>query len=210
MTDRVLITFIAVSAIAIASVYRPILTKLSLGVVSPYEKADLRKRFFAATVDALVVATAAAGYQASKSLSSALFIAAYLLLRDAVHGRSVGKFVCGLVVINVETGLPCKWRASVNRNILFVIPGANVVAAFLEAKTIVHDPQGLRLGDRFALTQVVEGFGAKDLIRDLMQSMVDLLEQFDDRLHRPEKVPVKEPTLKHDGSAHSVIRSIVC
>ena len=45
-----------------------------------------------------------------------------------------------------------------------MIPGANVIAVFLETKTIIRDPQGLRLGDRFALTQVVEGFGAKDLV----------------------------------------------
>ena len=91
--------------------------------------------------------------------------------------------------------LPCGWRASVSRNVLFAIPGANVVSAFLETKTIIQDPQGLRLGDRFALTQVVEGFGAKDLIRDLMQALVDLLEQADNSLRRPEKVPVKDPRL---------------
>jgi len=72
ITDRLLLFCSFLSALVLAIVYDLILTKLSLGLVSPYEKADLRKRFFAATVDALVVATAVAGYQATKSLGYAL------------------------------------------------------------------------------------------------------------------------------------------
>ncbi|MBI4474733.1 MAG: RDD family protein [Acidobacteria bacterium] len=204
ITDRLLLFCSFLSAFVLAVVYDPILTKVSLGLVSPYEKAELRKRFFAATVDALVVATAVAGYQATKSLGYALFVVAYLPLRDAVQGRSLGKFVCGLVVVNVETGLPCRWRASVARNVLLVIPGANVIAVFLETKTIIRDPQGLRLGDRFALTQVVEGFGAKDLIRELLQSLVEVMGQLDERLHRPGKVPIKSPRLQSERPATTV------
>jgi hypothetical protein len=95
------------------------------------------------------------------------------------------------VVVDVETGRPCGWRASFSRSVLFVIPGANVAAAFLEMRTIIQDPHGLRLGDRFALTQVVEGYGARDLIRDVMQYLVDFIEDTDRRPERPEKVPVK-------------------
>jgi uncharacterized RDD family membrane protein YckC len=196
LTDRLLFFCSFLSAFVLAIVYNPILTKLSLGLVSPYEKADLRKRFFAATVDTLVLAIAAAGYQATKSFGYLLFVVAFLPLRDAVQGRSLGKFVCGLVVVNVETGLPCTWRASIARNVLLVIPGANIIAAFLETKTIIRDPLGLRLGDRFALTQVVEGFGAKDLIRERLQSGVEVIEQLDERLHRPGKEPIKSPRLQ--------------
>jgi hypothetical protein len=149
-------TFLLFSALTLAAVYRPILTRLSLGL-SPYEKANLIRRFCAATIDALVVGTAAAGYGASQSMAYVLFAAAYISLREAVQGRSIGKFVCSLVVVDVETGQPCGWRASFSRSVLFVIPGANVAAAFLEMRTISQDPHGLRLGDRFALTQVVAG-----------------------------------------------------
>jgi hypothetical protein len=96
-------------------------------------------------------------------------------LRDSLSGRSIGKFCCGLVVVNLMTGRPCGRGASISRNALFLLPGANVVAAFLEMATIVRDRQGQRLGDRFALTQVVEGFGAKDLAKAAQQWWLDFL-----------------------------------
>jgi hypothetical protein len=68
----------------------------------------------------------------------------------------------------------------------------------------IRDPQGLRLGDRFALTQVVEGFGAKDLIRELLQSLVEVMGQLDERLHRPGKVPIKSPRLQGERPATTV------
>lgn len=53
------------------------------------------------------------------------------------------------------------------RNLVLLLPGANVAAVFLEGRTILMDPQGQRLGDRFAQTQVVGGAGARDLLRSL-------------------------------------------
>lgn len=58
---------------------------------------------------------------------------------------------------------------SVRRNVILLVPGANVVAVFLEAVTILRDPQGQRLGDRLAQTQVVEGLGAKDLVTSVYE-----------------------------------------
>jgi hypothetical protein len=84
-------------------------------------------------------------------------------MRDSVRGQSLGKALMGIVVISIETGRPCTVKASIWRNILLVVPGVNVVTIFLEPVTIVRDPQGLRLGDRVAQTQVVEGVGAKDM-----------------------------------------------
>ena len=95
--------------------------------------------------------------------------AAYLLLRDGVRGQSLGKLWLGLVVINLETSEPCTLKDSVWRNALFLIPGANVAALVLEAVTTMRDPQGQRLGDRIAQTQVVEGFGVKDLAASFQQ-----------------------------------------
>src|SRR5262249_56852215 len=53
---------------------------------------------------------------------------------------------------------------------------AKGVAILLEARTVVRDRQGQRLGDTLAQTQVVEGFGAKDLVKsfqDLLMSVGD-------------------------------------
>jgi uncharacterized RDD family membrane protein YckC len=177
-----------------AAVYRPILEKLSVGLISSYAKADVRKRALAATADGLFVAVALIYYQ-RWGISYLLLGCAYLLLRDAVAGRSFGKFLFGLVVVNLETGRPCGWRSSISRNVLLLLPGANIIAVFLEASTIVRDPQGQRLGDRFALTQVVEGFGAKDLVTNVYQWLLDILEDLDgplgDRVRKPTRVPVR-------------------
>ena len=163
MSTEALVGFVLAPALVFGVVYHPVLAKLSLSLVSPYAKADVKKRLTAATIDGLLVAATIVLYQGSEMLFYPLAGATYLLLRDSIAGRSVGKFCCGLVVVNLLTGRPCGRGASFSRNALFLLPGANVMAAFLEMATIVRDPQGQRLGDRFALTQVVEGFGAKDL-----------------------------------------------
>jgi hypothetical protein len=156
------ISLFVIPAVLFAIVYFPVVTKLSRSLASPYAKADIRKRLFAATVDGLLVITGWFFYRSSESALIALAGAAYLLLRDAWAGRSAGKFLVGLVVVSLETGRPCTVGGSIRRNILLVVPGVNVVAVFLEVVTIVRDAQGQRLGDRWALTQVVEGLGIKD------------------------------------------------
>jgi hypothetical protein len=55
--------------------------------------------------------------------------------------------------------------ASLRRNVVFLLPGANVVAICFESFTTARDPQGQRLGDRLAQTQVVEGMTAKETAR---------------------------------------------
>jgi uncharacterized RDD family membrane protein YckC len=198
MSNGLLLTFSLFSAMTMALAYHPILAKLSVGLISPYAKADVKKRALAAMADGLFVAIALYYYRSWEAPLYLFLGVAYLLFRDAVAGRSLGKFLFGLVVVNQETGRPCGWRASIARNILLVLPGANIVAVFLEAATINRDPLGQRLGDRFALTQVVEGFGAKDLLTDVYQSLVDLLEQFDghlgDRVRKPGRVPAPNCT----------------
>jgi uncharacterized RDD family membrane protein YckC len=137
--------------------------RLAMALVSRYPKANTEKRLLAAAIDGLLIMTAWFLYQAMDSYAPLAGGAVYLLLRDAVGGQSIGKIMMGLTVIRVETGRPCSVMGSIQRNAMLLVPGANIVALFLEPVTIVRDPQGQRLGDRLAQTQVVEGFGAKDL-----------------------------------------------
>ena len=58
------------------------------------------------------------------------------------------------------------------------LTGANVAAVFLEARTLSRDQQGLRLGDRLAMTQVVDGYGAKDLALDIQALLENSATQF--------------------------------
>src|SRR5687767_12227609 len=131
-------------AVTFALAYSPIITHLSRALVSPYAKADVRKRLSAALVDGLVVMTLSVGYWTANSPLYFAFGAAYLLLRDAIGGRSIGKLIAGLLVISVETGRPASIAGSAKRNLLLLLPGANVVAIFLETRTMMADPQGQR------------------------------------------------------------------
>jgi uncharacterized RDD family membrane protein YckC len=163
-----------VPAVVFALAYSPIVTHLSRGLVSSYAKANLRKRFGAALVDGLVVVTLWYWYWTTGLAAYGAIGAGYLLLRDAIGGQSVGKLLVGLVVIDLVTRRAASVGASVNRNLLLLLPGANVVAIFLEARTIVTDPQGQRLGDRLAQTQVVEGAGALDLVKSFQEWLMTL------------------------------------
>ncbi len=161
-------------AVTFALAYSAMVTRLSRGLISPYLKADVRRRLTAAFIDALMVVTLCV---VSWAVAGPLAIAAggvYLLLRDAIGGQSIGKLLLGLVVIDLETGRASSLSGSIKRNLLLLLPGANIVAVFLEARTIIIDPQGQRLGDRLAQTQVVEGAGAKDLVKLFQEWLMSL------------------------------------
>lgn len=161
-------------AVTFALAYSSMVAHLSRGLISPYLKADVRKRLTAAFIDGLMVATLCLVSWTVGWLLSLAVGAAYLLLRDAIGGQSVGKLLLGLVVIDLETGRVSSLSGSIKRNLLLLLPGANVVAIFLETRTIIADPQGQRLGDRLAQTHVVEGAGAKDLVKLFQEWLMSL------------------------------------
>ena len=193
MSSSLLFGFILLPGITLGLAYHPILARLSLALVSPHAKAGIEKRALAATIDGLLVTTTLVLYLNSEFLPYLFIGALYLLLRDGVAGRSVGKFCCGLVVINLKTGRPCGQGASISRNALLLLPGANVVAMFLEAATIVRDPQGQRLGDRLAWTQVIEGFGAKDVVAAVQAWWLDFVANLDGNSRTRRRAPVRTP-----------------
>lgn len=190
ITYTLLSTFV-LSAVVFAFVYFPIATQLSRSFVSPYAKADVRRRLVAATIDGLLVVTSCLLYWNMGYVSYLAAGGAYLLLRDAIRGQSVGKFLLGLVVISLETGRPSSLAGSVRRNLLLLLPGANIVAIFLEAGTLVRDPQGQRLGDRLAQTQVVEGLGAKNLVKAFQDWLMGLGTEFGPAVGKRGRAPVR-------------------
>ena len=184
-----LLGILLLPAVMFAVAYSPIVTHFSRGLISPYSKADVRKRFLACLGDGLLVITLCLGYWIAESRISLAAAAAYLLLRDAVGGQSVGKLLFGLVVIELTTGRPASVLASVRRNLLLLLPGANIVAIFLEARTIAIDPQGQRLGDRLAHTPVVEGVGARDLVKSLRDWLLSLGTEFGEAERGRDRLP---------------------
>jgi uncharacterized RDD family membrane protein YckC len=189
VTRDVFLGFFVLPALAFSLGYFPVLNRLTVGLVSPYARADVRRRLYAAATDSLLAATSGVFAQL---LQSPWFLVAgglYLLLRDSVQGQSLGKLLFGLVVISLESGRPATLRNSLRRNLLFLLPGANVVAAFLETITLMCDVQGQRLGDRLAHTQVVDGFGVKDLVKSLLDWWSSLWPELN-RVRRPKRGPV--------------------
>jgi hypothetical protein len=57
MTANAVFSILVLPAVVFALAYFPAVTKLSRGLLSPYAKADVRKRLAAATIDGLLVTT---------------------------------------------------------------------------------------------------------------------------------------------------------
>lgn len=141
---------------------------------SPYPKADLTLRILARLTDfglALVVA------RFFPPLGP-LIAAAYLLVADGIsHGQSLGKRLFGVRAVIVSRRAPAGFRESVLRNAPFglvmvfvavpllwpvlLIAGVPIVA--FETWQVFEDKLGIRIGDFFADTQVVD---AKVFTRD--------------------------------------------
>jgi hypothetical protein len=191
VTTSTFFTALALPTVLFTLLYFPAL-KLSLVLVSPYPKAGVRRRLYAAAVDGLLVTSWWVASWSAGSVPYAILAMLYLLLRDALGGQSVGKFLLGLVVIHVDTGQRCRLAGSITRNMFLILPGANVMALVLEARTLVRDPQGQRLGDRLAHTQVVEGLGARDVVKALQNWWASFLAELPRATRRPGRVwPVR-------------------
>src|SRR5262249_4529903 len=177
-----------------AVLYYPALNRMARGLASPYAKADLGRRFSAVMIDGLLGLGAWVLYARSQSVLYLMGGAIYLLFRDSVAGRSLVEFCFSLLVIDLHSGSPCGRMGSITRNALFVLPGANATALFFEAASVVRDPQGQRLGDRLAQTQVVDGFGARDLAADFLHWWRDFMGNLDGVPQRRRKGPVRGRT----------------
>jgi hypothetical protein len=182
---------LGLAAIAFAAIYYPSFNQLARGLASPYVKADLGRRLSAAMVDALVCISI---WWLLRSYGPVLYLPLgwlYVLLRDSISGRSLGKLCSGLVVIDLHTGRPCGRFGSIMRNAVFALPGANIAALFLESASVVRDPQGQRLGDRLAQTQVVEGLSARDLASDFVDWWREFIGNLDGTPRKRRRVPVR-------------------
>jgi uncharacterized RDD family membrane protein YckC len=134
---------------------------------SPYPKADLTLRGLARAADFALAWVAA---QSAPQIGP-LLAAFYLLLADGLmSGQSVGKKIFGVRTVVVPRRAPAGWHESLLRNapfalvavfyavpllwpVLFVL-GLPIVA--FEAYMIYSDRLGIRIGDIFADTQVVD------------------------------------------------------
>lgn len=134
---------------------------------SPYPKADLTLRALARLLDFLV---AFAFAQLSPQIGPIL-AAFYLLVADGlIQGQSIGKKVFGVRTVVVPRRMPAGYHESMLRNAPFALVAvfwsvpllwpvlfvAGVPIVGFEAYMIYTDRLGIRIGDIFADTQVVD------------------------------------------------------
>ncbi|MDO8446156.1 MAG: RDD family protein [Deltaproteobacteria bacterium] len=134
-----------------------------------FPRANLLNRFLAKLIDFLVIGALATIVTAPIGSLAAL---TYSLIADGFFdGRSLGKKMIGMRVVNLRTGMPCNFKDSILRNIpiaavvmfaLIPILGwillftAGLVIMLFESYLIYSDEGGIRIGDIFADTQVID------------------------------------------------------
>lgn len=134
----------------------------------PYPKADLSLRALARLIDFLLAFALAWWAPPAGPVVAAL----YMLVADALmNGQSLGKRLFGVRVMSVPHRVPAGLQESVLRNSPFALVAvfgsvtwlwpalfvAGVPIVAFEAYRVAVDPQGFRIGDLFADTQVVDG-----------------------------------------------------
>lgn len=137
---------------------------------SPYPKASLVLRFGARAIDVAI----AYGIFKGTGPAGAVMVILFLLFADAfLQGQSPGKKIFGVKVMHLPTQSAARNRDSVLRNapfglimLLGMMPdplgfgaflGGLVVIGGIEGMRVLRDPLGVRLGDVWAQTQVVDG-----------------------------------------------------
>ncbi len=135
---------------------------------SPYPKAALLPRAMARAAD-ITLALALSSIPGKAGVLAGLL---YLLVADALwHGQSVGKRIAGIKVVYLPTRSPVDLKDSMIRNspfalvfvfqavpllgwVLLVLVGLPLIG--FEGYMVYTDRLGIRLGDIFADTQVVD------------------------------------------------------
>ena len=77
----------------------------------------------------------------------------YMLVKDCIGGRSIGKRIMGCRAVSSKTGRPIGITESMTRNLLFIVP----LFAFVELIVSFVRSDGKRVGDLMAETQIVTG-----------------------------------------------------
>lgn len=136
---------------------------------SPYPRCTLWMRLSARAFD---VAAAYAIYLAGHRFGAVLAIL-YMLMADGIlDGQSIGKRIFGIKVVHLPTLSPGRKRDSTLRNAPLALPillgmmpelgqvaffAATAVIGSVETWRVIRDPLGMRFGDIWAQTQVVDG-----------------------------------------------------
>jgi uncharacterized RDD family membrane protein YckC len=156
----------------------PFALQKTRALASPYPKADPVLRLIASIIDLALMIGIYAALSPNNAVLAATVSPIYLVVRDGLYGgQSFGKMCVGLVAIHLRTGRPAQLMDSLRRNLIFGVPGLNAAALAFESRRIQVDDQGIRLGDRFAGTQVIQGKDAIDLVKAVVEAVRSLLRE---------------------------------
>jgi len=140
-------------------------------VETVYPKADVSKRVIAFLIDLavyVVVLVLLYFWLGLGDYLTGLIAGLYIVFRDGLfNGQSIGKRLMGQRVINLAADSPCSFTDSAKRNIVLYLPNLfrfvhflggiiGLVIVALELYFIFSNEKGLRWGDQFADTQVVD------------------------------------------------------
>lgn len=120
-----------------------------------YPRAAISRRLVAAVLDEVIYLTA------SVSVALISFGLGYLVFHlgwifvDGYRGKSPGKAIMGLTVVDLAMGRPISWNLSARRNFMFILPVFDRLINLVELVALLVDPKGRRFGDKIANTQVV-------------------------------------------------------
>ncbi|MEQ7800308.1 RDD family protein [Pedobacter sp. ASV1-7] len=145
----------------------------------PYYKASIGNRFAAILIDGLIfiglmipagvtlVFAFIYAYGNKEGIAITLCIIgglltlipiAFQLLKDGFkNGQSPGKRAMKLMVIDLDTNMPCTRKKSCLRNVIVLLLGfVPFVGSFIEPVMVFATADGRRLGDRAANTMVID------------------------------------------------------
>lgn len=95
----------------------------------------------------------------------------YFLIKDGLFGgRSIGKLICKLAVVDEKSGKACTIRQSFKRNLALLVPIAPLIAAVqIIAKVRIY--RGKRIGEDWAGTKVIRHLDWKEeIINEIRKS----------------------------------------
>ena len=136
-----------------------------------YSRTDPTKRIIAFIIDALVyllIYIFLFFWARMGDYFAWILAGGYLLVKDGLlSGQSLGKKLLSLQVINLDKERSGDIEDSIKRNFIFFVPGifrfipflgslVAIVVFAIEIYFIFSDEKGLRWGDNFARTMVVE------------------------------------------------------
>ncbi len=159
--------------VQIAAAYDP--TSYTLPGPAPYQvggssrvyaKASSGARFVASFLDGLIMSAAwlplIIGFATDEGffyfigIITGIWAIWYNFTKDGrPNGQSIGKKAMGLMVVNLNTNLPCSKGTSALRLLLWLIPYIGGFIYLIDCIMILASDNGRRIGDHLANTQVI-------------------------------------------------------